>query len=229
MKKQKQVHIKQLLKCQRPREKLTELGPSNVSDVELLAIVLGQGTAGCHVLQLAEQVAPLVHATTPVQPAQLQKLAGVGPTQSLKILAVQELCRRASQPRAHLALSTPELVAREVRSLFSQKKEQVVALYCNARHELLEQRVLAIGNLNTVLLEPRDVFGPALTLPAAGLFIVHNHPSGNPQPSNDDIVFTQKVASVGQLLGVALLDHIILGDNNWSSLRQLGLLDGNEL
>lgn len=217
--------IKNLPKYQRPREKLQELGPENVSETDLWAIIFGQGTSKYSVMQLAEKIPALINSSKKIQANTIQQLDGIGPSQALKVLAVQELCRRASQPRAHLALTSPELVAREVRHLFQQKQEQVVALYCNARQELLDHRILAIGKLNSVLLEPRDIFGPALTLPAASFFLIHNHPSGNPSPSEDDKSLTNKVAFLSQQLGIMILDHLIVGHNSWSSFRQLGYLN----
>lgn len=217
--------IKNQPKYERPRERLVALGPSNLSDTELLAIILGQGVAGCSVLQLAEQALPLIQTEQPQQPAaRFRQLPGIGPIQALKLIALQELRRRAREPKPHLALTNPELVAREARALFHQSREQIIALYCNARHELLEHRLLALGKLNSVLIEPRDIFSPAFSLPAAGLFLIHNHPSGNTEPSPEDISFTQQVAQLAKILGFKLLDHLIVGKKSWSSLLQLGYL-----
>lgn len=211
---------------QRPRERLLEFGPTNLTTVELLAVIIGHGTAGCGVLDLAQKAeAWLAQTKLAPQPAQQRIAPGFGRALTLKLIAIQELCHRSQQSQLSPALTSPKLIIDQVTELTKSTQEQVLALYVDARYTLLEKRTIALGKQNSVQLEPRDIFAQALILPAHGVVIVHNHPSGNPEPSVDDLNFTQRVLAASHLLGVALVDHIIVGKKSWYSFSEHGLHD----
>ncbi|MCA9372512.1 DNA repair protein RadC [Candidatus Woesebacteria bacterium] len=225
-KSQKVAPLAALPNFKRPRERMWRLGPANVTTTELLAIILGHGVAGCNVLQLAAKAETwLAQTKLQLQPAQPQTAPGFGRAQSLKLIAIQELCRRATQSNPATALLSPQAIIDQVGNLSKAKQEKVLAFFVDARYFLLEKRIIAIGKHNTVSVEPRDVFAPALQLPAHGVILVHNHPSGNPEPSTDDFDFTHRMLQASELLGVALIDHIIVGINGWYSFGQHGLHD----
>ena len=211
---------------QRPRERLLEFGPTNVTTAELLAIIIGHGTAGCGVLDLAKKAEVwLTQTNRAPQPSQLSLGPGFGRALTLKLIAIQELCRRTQQSTLSPAMTSPKLIVDQVTELTKSSQEQVIALYVDARYHLLEKRIIAIGKQNSVQLEPRDIFAPALILPAHGVVLIHNHPSGDPEPSTDDLNFTQRVLTASQLLGISLIDHIIVGKKTWYSFSEHGLHD----
>ena len=211
---------------QRPRERLLEFGPTNVTTAELLAIIIGHGTAGCGVLDLAKKAEIwLGKMNVTPQIAHKGRAPGFGRALTLKLIAIQELYRRTQQSTLSPAMTSPKLIVDQVTELTKSSQEQVIALYVDARFHLLEKRIIAIGKQNSVQLEPRDIFAPALILPAHGVVVVHNHPSGDPEPSTDDLNFTQRVLAASQLLGVTLVDHIIVGKKTWYSFSEHGLHD----
>lgn len=210
------------------REKLADFGGQNLTEVELLAIILGSGGRQSSVLQLARQVLQAF----PLSELPQQNLKnfltvpGIGVAKATQILAALEFGRRcALPPRA--VVSSPAQVLMHVEHLRRLPREHTVCLYLNARHELLHTETVAVGGLNYSLLEPRDVFGPALRLPAASCIVVHNHPSGVAEPSPDDLTVTRRLQEAGRLLGVTLLDHIIVAKEEHTSLRELGYLEEN--
>lgn len=220
------LQVSTLPAYQRPRERLLEFGPTNLTTVELLAVIIGHGTAGCGVLDLAKKAETwLAQTKLAPQPAQQRIAPGFGRALSLKLISIQELCRRTQPPTLSPALTSPKLIVDQVTELTKSSQEQVLALYVDARFYLIEKRTIALGKQNSVQLEPRDIFAPALLLPAHGVVVVHNHPSGNTQPSADDLNFTQRVLAASQLLGVALVDHIIVGKKSWYSFSEHGLHD----
>ncbi len=211
---------------QRPRERLLEFGPTNVTTAELLAIIIGHGTAGCGVLDLAQKAEQwLAQENLAPQPAKQSSAPGFSRALTLKLIAIHELCRRSQHPTLSPALTSPKLIVDQITELSRATQERVIALYVDARFHLIEKRAIAIGKQNSVQLEPRDIFAPALILPAHGVVVVHNHPSGNPEPSSDDLNFTQRVLAASQLLGITLVDHIIVGKKSWYSFGEHGLHD----
>lgn len=211
---------------QRPRERLLEFGPTNVTTAELLAIIIGHGTAGCGVLDLAQKAERwLAQANQVPQSAKQSSTPGLSRALTLKLIAIHELCRRSQHPILSPALTSPKLIVDQITELSKATQERVIALYVDARFHLIEKRTIAIGKQNSVQLEPRDIFAPALLIPAHGVVVVHNHPSGNPEPSADDLNFTQRVLAASQLLGITLVDHIIVGKKSWYSFGEHGLHD----
>lgn len=201
-------------------------GPDNLSDTELLAIVLRTGYHGKDALALAQT---LLHKSTLAQLlalplAKLGAIKGLGLTRAAELLAAFALTKRLLIPIVQPIIDTPKEVAKLAQPLTNKKQEYLLALYLNARHQLISQEIISIGTVSQSLIHPREVFAPALELRAAEVIIVHNHPSGDTQPSEEDILATQKIQEAGEILDVPLIDHIIVAKSSWTSLRQLKLM-----
>ncbi len=218
------IQIKQLPPHRRPREKLLEKGPAALSDAELLALLLRTGVSGRSAVDLAKQIlakiplSELSHSNL----NDLKNIRGLGLAKSTQVLAAFELAKRIGDSSSQLPLNQPERVVNLLNHYRSRQKEYFLALYLNARHRLLAQEEISVGHLTASLVHPREVFKPAIQLSAAFIILAHNHPSGDPQPSHDDLLLTQRLVEAGQLLDIAILDHLIITKDSWCSLKQLG-------
>ncbi len=218
--------IKDLPKTQQPRERLDTLGVSNLTEAELLAILLSSGTKKKNVLSVAKQVLnqfPLKGLLSTTL-KDLAKVDGIGKVKAGKILAGIELGKRAlGSTSLHLVL-TPKEVLHEVKDICTKSQEHLIALYLNARHELLQKQTISIGSLNQAVIEPRDIFSYALLLPSPFIILVHNHPSGDATASDADIRFTKRLVEAGNLLGIKIIDHIIVTAKDYSSFKEAQIL-----
>lgn len=213
----------------KPREKARQFGFSNLANHELLAILLGFGTKNKPVLQLAKSILaqqPLA-IWSGLSPAQFEKITGCGPVKSLQIGACIELGRRIFVTPTPPVINSSHDIFIHLSYLATKNREEVVCFYLNARNELISKQTVAVGGLNYSSLHPRDVFAPALQLPCASVILSHNHPSGNLEPSSEDIRVTEILQAAGKLLGVTLLDHIIVAKDRHISLAELGILEKN--
>lgn len=206
-----------------PREKFVKKGRGSVEDRELVAVLLGTGTKGTGVLQLAGQVVKVlkkgVEEGKEVKVVDLVQLDGVGEAKAARVFAGIELGRRLYCMEGDLVIAQSEDVYRVVHDIVGRTQEYLVALMLNARYELLGKRVVAIGTLNRVSVVPRDILIPALELNAAVVILAHNHPSGSIQPSKDDVLVTKKIKEALDLVGIKLLDHLVVGKNAWMSIE----------
>lgn len=217
--------MRQLPKTKRPRERLSTTGAENLTSAELLAVILGSGTSRQNVLSLAKTVLKTCDQNLAVTTPQfLVKIHGIGPVLAGKIMAVVELGRRTHQGKTKIRLLQPSDVLREVNEIRHSHREQLVGLYLNARYELLAKEVLAVGRVNTHHVEARDVLAPAIMLPSRSFLLVHNHPSGDPRPSQDDIQATQRLKTASEYMGVSLLDHLIVTPDDYCSLQEQKLI-----
>lgn len=207
------------------REKLRFFGAENLTNVELLAVVFGSGQLNLPVMQLAAAVLAKFPLTNLHRQSllKLQTIHGIGPAKAAQLMAALELGRRNQQPVSH-PIKNPTAVLPHVDAIRRLHREHTVCLYLNARHELIHQETVAVGGLNYSLLEARDVFAPAIRLPAVSIIMVHNHPSGSNEPSQEDLTVTNKLAEAGKLLGITLLDHLIVTRRSYCSLREKGKL-----
>jgi DNA repair protein RadC len=220
---------------ERPRERLREKGPDSLSPGELVAILLRTGLKGTNVLEIGKQLVQRYGSLDALARASWQELAkeaGIGPDKAVTLVAAFSLARRlVEETRADSpVLDTPEAVAnlmREENRLRNAEVFQVVLL--NTRRRLAGKPVkIADGTLDTILVHPREVFRPAIEANAAAVVLVHNHPSGDPTPSEADIKVTRDLIRAGQLLKIEVLDHVILGratqerPKDYVSLRELG-------
>lgn len=222
----RRLRIQDLPKTKRPRERLLHLGIANLTDTELLAIVLGSGTKGQHVVSLAGKILTKfsLKKLSSCSLSDLQTIKGIGRAQASKIIASLELGKRATVGELTVTINTSFDVVREANGISKKHQEHLLALYLDARHRLIQKHTISIGTLNQALIEARDVFAQALLIPAASLILVHNHPSGDPTPSEDDVIFTKTLQNAGELLGISLIDHVIVAESGYTSLKDLKLL-----
>lgn len=212
----------------RPRERLQRLGPAALKNDELLAILLGTGTAGKSVMQLSRDLLrgysdkSMADASYP----ELRSRKGIGPAKACVILAAFELTRRltGNDPAPAVSIQSPRDALVHLYDIRARKKEHFVVLYLNARNQLLHKDCVSVGTLNSSLVHPREVFAPAIEHSAAGVILAHNHPSGDCQPSREDLELTKRIASAGELLGIEVLDHLVVSASGHCSLKEKALL-----
>ncbi len=220
--------IKQLPPDSRPRERLAREGASALSEVELLAILLGTGTAKKSALELAHEVLAKfedIAALSAAKPGDLRKLVGVGPGKAAQILAGVELGRRVigSQRKPRASLSSAKDASDYLSAILKGlSKEHFVVLYLDAKNKLLGRERVSVGTLDSAHAHPREVFGEAVAAHAKSVIVAHNHPSGDPTPSKDDKEITRRLQAAGKVLGIELLDHIIVGNEKCVSMREEG-------
>ncbi len=216
---------------ERPRERLMKVGRENVSEIELLAVIISRGTAGMPVRRIAEEllrrfgsVAEVGRATI----AELTQVPGIGTAKACQIAAAFELARRSDETfvaRERADLSDPAAVARIVRpDIGARDKECFVTLYLDSRNRLLGRDDVSVGSLDTTLAHPREVFEKAVRARAASVVVCHNHPSGDPRPSDDDLRLTRRLVEAGKILGIRLLDHVIVCRDSHYSFRAHAVL-----
>jgi DNA repair protein RadC len=218
-----------MMKCvaphDRPREKLERLGAMALGDNELLAIVLGQGHADASALDLANTVlaAGGLRGLVRADHATLRRVRGIGAARAAQVLAAIELGRRTLTRlgEARPQLSSPRAVAEYLLPQFGNRPvEQFGVLLLDTKHRVLRASVLSVGTLDASIVHPREVFREATSAGAAGLVLFHNHPSGDPVPSEDDCRLTERLVAAGVLMGIAVLDHVILADEKYYSFRE---------
>jgi len=214
----------------RPREKLAEQGKAALGDNELLAVLLGHGAPGITTLDLANRLlADLggLRGLARVSPVELSRRRGVGPATASRLVAAIELGRRSvvRAGPARLQIAAAVDAARYLLPRFGTAEvEQGGVLLLDARHRVLHARVLTRGTADATPMHPRDVFREAALAGAAALVLFHNHPSGDPLPSTEDLQLTKRMIEAGELMGITVVDHVILGDTSYCSLRDLGKL-----
>jgi len=222
------MKIKDLPKIERPREKLIAKGAENLKDSELLAILLRTGKTGKNVIEIASQILTKHSKKRLLQMIyqDLVKISGIDSAKATTLLAAFELSKRALEvDDSNLPIiSIPKDVVAQLTDLRHNKKEHFIALYLNARNQLVHKETISMGTLNANLVHPREVFEPALKHSAAGIMVAHNHPSGDPKPSEDDLEITKKLAEAGKMMGVELLDHVIIATNSHFSFKEEKLL-----
>ena len=222
--------IAHLPKHERPRERLLSRGSESLSEVELLAIILRSGPPGYSTLDLARDLlrhfdgslAALARAT----PAELAKVKGVGPAKAAELKATFALAARLAehiQPERR-RVSSPEEAAGYFRNIFRGKmQEEIHCLLLDTKNYVIRDELITIGLLDRSQAHAREVFRPAIQHSAAKVLLAHNHPSGDPAASEDDIQLTKRLAEVGEIVGIDVLDHIIIGDKIYLSLKREGL------
>jgi DNA repair protein RadC len=212
----------------RPREKLDRVGPAALGDNELVAIVIGHGHRGRSALDLANAVleaAGGAHGLPRLRRDDLARIAGVGAAKGSQIIAAVELGRRTllRGPRARPQILSPRDAAVHLLPEFgSSHVERFGVLLLDSRHRVIRARLLSVGTLDASVADPREVFREAIVGGAAAIVLFHNHPSGDPTPSRDDVALTVRLASAGALMGIDVIDHIILAETRYRSLKESG-------
>lgn len=220
--------IRDMAIIERPRERLERLGPSALKDSELLALVLRTGYRGHGALAVAESLLAQhsLKRLFALSFTQLKTLRGIGASRAAELIAAQELFQRLDQRSSSefpTLRTTGDIVAQTL-DLRGKKKEHLLAFFLNARHQLIAKEIISIGTLTASLAHPREIFAPAIGQAAAGVILVHNHPSGDPSPSDEDMRLTKRIVQAGQIMGIELLDHMIVAENGCYSFKQSGRL-----
>lgn len=226
------VVIRELPAHERPRERLLNEGAQALSNRELLAILLGSGAQGKSALTLADHLlrkAESLRGLARMDVEELREIKGIGLAKAAQIKAAVELARRIALEPGYLrtAIRHPGDVAKLLmEDLRNLDHEQFKLLMLDTKHRVIKIETLSVGDLSGTLVHPRELFKAVIKRSSAAVILVHNHPSGDPEPSADDIELTRRLAAGGKLLGIEVLDHIIIGDNTYVSLKQRGLLNG---
>ncbi len=217
-----------------PYEKFLRFGPQALTESELLAIILRTGTKNKSALQLAEEILsmsdPKKEGLLGLYDIPLEKLMaikGMGEVKAVKVKCLTELSARISAAKAKVGmiLNKPETVARYYMESLRHKKTECVIMAClDSKGEILHDSMISSGSVKMSVVSPREIFMEALKYEAVNILLVHNHPSGDPVPSQADITLTENVAQMGKTLDIPLLDHIIIGDNRYVSFKEAGLL-----
>jgi DNA repair protein RadC len=210
----------------RPREKIAARGALALSDVELIALILGRGTQKHDVLSIASDIARHIARDPKYREyTALCEIDGLGPAKAAQIAACFELARRylLHEPEK-FRITSPEDVLPLVAPLASKKQEHFSCITLSGAGEVIENRVITVGLLNHSLVHPREVFADAITDRAASVILVHNHPSGTMEPSSQDIAITKQLAEAGLILGIRVLDHLIITRKGFVSMRERGLV-----
>lgn len=215
------VKIKDIPKVDRPREKMEKYGPEKLTDPELLAVLLRTGTKGVNVLELSKKIIRkfgrdgLIDAKF----SDLKNTFGLGKTKASEIMACFELGRRLLKEKQSALILSPRDVWENLKDIRDHKKEHFIVFYLDTRNQEIQKEIISVGILNASLIHPREVFEPAIKHTAAQIIIAHNHPSGNPEPSDDDIAITKRLQEAGRILGIEILDHVIVTKASYSSLK----------
>ena len=215
---------------ERPRERLQKLGVAVLSAQEILALILGRGVAGESVMVTAQMLLSQFGSLKGIASASVEELVrikGVGVAKASQIKAACELANRLegySEAGEKPVVKTPDDVASLVKGrLRGKKKEHFLTLLLDTRNQLIKVAEVSVGSLDTSIVHPREVFKEAISASAASVIFVHNHPSGDPKASEDDIKLTKRLAEAGGIVGIDVLDHIIVCDKNYLSLKREGL------
>lgn len=226
--------IKEMYRDERPYEKCEQYGAEMLTDVELLAVLLRTGTRGENSLQLARRLLHTDYIGEGVlslckwNREKLVQIKGIGKVKAVQILCLVELSKRMSKAAASggLRFSAPETIARYYMEDMRHRDREVLKLVLlNAKSRLIGECDISTGTVNMALISPRELYVEALRRGAVSIILLHNHPSGDPAPSREDILITRRVHEAGRLIGVELLDHIVIGDNCFVSMREKGFIN----
>lgn len=225
--------IKQIRKEERPYEKCRAHGTQSLSDAELLAVILRTGSSTMNVVEMAQyvlessKVEDSLLGLHHLSMEDLMQIKGIGEVKAMQIQCIAEFSRRMAKASAkdHLSFQNPSSIARYCMEDFRHcEQEQLLVMMLNTKNRLLGEEIISKGTVNASLISPREIFIRALHYHAVYLILVHNHPSGDPKPSKEDIEVTKRVQEAGNLIGIELIDHLVIGDHRYVSFRESGLL-----
>lgn len=217
------MKIKDMVKENRPRERFISSGPNSLSDAELLAIILRTGTKNENVIDLSnrlikEYTLPKLFSSSIEE---LTKIKGIGRDKAIQILAVSEIQKRNYSEKKPTKITC----AKDVFNLFkdklkNEKKEHFYIVLLDTKNKIIKTKEISVGILDASIIHPREIFNEAIKALASRIILVHNHPSGDPEPSNEDLDITKKLIDVGELVGIEVLDHVIIGDGHYYSYEE---------
>lgn len=222
------LKMKDVPKEDRPRERMLKVGPDNLSNQELISILLGSGTKTESVTSLAARVLMHFEGLKLLRDATIEELTaikGIGTAKGVQLLAAIEMGKRMNryQPAERYVIRSPEDGANYVmEEMMTLKQEHFVALFLNTKNQVIHRQTIFIGSLNASIVHPREVFREAIRRSSAAVIVIHNHPSGDPSPSQEDIHVTRRLYEAGKMIGIELLDHLIIGDRRFVSLKEKG-------
>lgn len=218
--------MKELPKVERPREKMEKYGPEKLSNPELLAVILRTGTKGMNVVELSRKIIKKFNNGNLASASfdELKNTFGLGKAKAAEIMACFELGRRLLKDKKTELIMSPHDVWENLRDVRDNKKEHFVIFFLDTRNQQIQREVISVGTLNANLVHPREVFEPAIRCSAAQIIVAHNHPSGDASPSDDDIQVTKRLVEAGKILGIEMLDHVVVCQNSFSSLKCEDLL-----
>ncbi len=213
--------LKDISKVDRPREKLEKYGPEKLTSPELLAILLRTGTKDCNVLELSKKILQkfptekLLNASI----KELSEIHGLGKVKACEIIACLEFGRRILKGKKATLILSPKDVWENCQDIRNHKKEHFVVFFLDTRNQQIQREIISIGTLNANLVHPREVFEPAILHNAAQIIVCHNHPSGNPEPSDEDLAITRRLQEAGKILGIEVLDHVVVTKTTFLSIK----------
>ncbi len=227
--KPKSMTIHDLPARERPRERLQSLGPDALSDVEILALILGRGISRESVMITAQRLLHRFKDLKGIACASLEELTqvrGIGLAKACQIKAAVELAKRTDgywESDGKKPLKTPEDIVNEVQGRLKDKKKEIfLAVLLDTRNKLIKTEEISVGSLDSSIVHPREVFKAAISASASSVVFVHNHPSGDTEASDDDIALTKRLCQAGEIVGIEVLDHIIIGGKSFTSLKRQG-------
>lgn len=225
------ISIKKMAESERPREKLMNCGVNALSNAELLAILIRTGTKEVSAIDLAQRILSMsdkgIRYLADCNIEELSQIKGIASAKACQIISAIELGKRLAMSRVEEKFNIKS--PRDVANIFMEemryyKKEYFKNILLNTKNEIIYSENISIGCLNSSLVHPREVFVNAIKKSASSLIIMHNHPSGNPDPSKEDIKITKRLIEVGKIIGIEILDHIIIGDGNYISLKESSII-----
>lgn len=216
------VLIKDIPIFDRPRERFIKYGKENLSNSELISIILNSGTKDISVKELSDNILSEINDITELKDItlnHLKKIKGIGDKKAITLLSAIELGKRVyyEKNESKIKLNRADKIYNYIKSdLINKKQEYFYVLYLDTKKNLIDKKLLFIGTINKSIVHPREIFKYAYTLSADGIICIHNHPSGDAIPSKEDILLTNNIKEIGNLLGIKLIDHIIVGNNYYS-------------
>jgi DNA repair protein RadC len=223
------ISIHDMPEDERPRERLIKYGPDALSSAELLAIILRTGSRKENVVNMSSRILSEynIKQLSQANVAKLTQIHGIGTAKASQIAAVFELARKlegfTDEPKRKIK-SPADVYSLLYPKMREQKREKLVALLLDTKNQIIREETISIGSLNANIVHPREVFKAALMESSASVILSHNHPSGDPTPSREDIAVTEKLVEGGKMLGIEVLDHVIIGDGRYVSLKDEGLV-----
>lgn len=226
------IIMKELPVSERPYEKCEAYGPGVLSDAELLAVIIRTGSGGVSATELARQLLKSLpghrlSGLTQYSYEQLREMHGIGRVKAVQLLCLTEIANRIMRSLVTndaLQCDNPQKVAAAYMSMRFLETEQVRLLILDGKNALIREVVISNGSFNASMAAPREVFYTALKHRAVRILLLHNHPSGDPTPSKNDVALTKRIVDTGEMVGIPLVDHIVIGDNRYVSFRESGYL-----